>query len=107
MSDDELKYYIDRPEELRAKLEGEIRLSIAYSYELYEHLRLSFLHLRFTGHETPFERIGEILNEFETMIDYLVPEQYKPNRSIYQGLIDAQLEYQSKFCPDGIINYHP
>jgi len=60
--------------------------------------------LKMMGHETPFERIGEIINEFEHWINYTMEDN--PGRYFYQDIIDDVLEYykKNKSCV-GVISF--
>jgi len=79
-------------EEMKAHIENELRETIAYHYEARLILQDRIFTFEFMGHSTPYERLGEIIFEFEHLIEYMIPEQYRPDRSVYQDIIDRAIE---------------
>lgn len=82
--------YLNKPEELAELIRIEIEKDIQDGYTARFYLYNKFDELKLMGHETPFERIGEILNEFEHMLEYT--DSYV-GRFFYQDLIDNVIYY--------------
>jgi hypothetical protein len=91
-----IPFLLDSFEDMKAHIENEIRETIAYHYEACLILHDRIWTLKFMGHERPFERLGEIIFEFEIMLEYMIPEEYRPARSIYQDIIDEAMAYLKK-----------
>lgn len=76
--------------EMEAHLLAEISNDLILGYTARAILRERFDALKLMGHETPFERIGEILNEFEHVLEYT---DTNVGRLFYQDLIDNVIWY--------------
>jgi hypothetical protein len=95
---------INNPEQMEAHIRAELEKDLENGYTARFYLFDKFNELKMMGHETPFERIGEILNEFEHALEYT---ESHVGRFFYQDLIDNVIWYceRDRRAPPGIFTY--
>lgn len=85
-------------EQLEAHIKAELQRTLEIGYTARWHLYGKFWVLQFNGHKTPFERIGEIIFEFEHWLQYTFPDD-EVGRYFYEDLIQTALETHTRNKP--------
>lgn len=83
-------------QELEKEIIADIEESIKQAFMARIRLFNQFDNLKMYGHWTPFERIGEIINEFEHWLEYT---DNSLTRDMYQDLIDNVIYYFERQRP--------